>query len=579
MSAMPSSAANLLVATALLTGGAASLLPAQSAGAPASAPCDGKRVTRVDIRPDRPLFQGTASRWRHAARAIGLHHATTRPGVVAAFVALEPGAICTERRRAESERLLRAQPFIADAAVRAMPDGLDGVAILVETRDEMPVLVNAAFRGVAPRAFSLGSTNVAGEGLLLEASFARGYQYRSEVGGRIVSFATFGKPYVATIEGARYTVGQRLNVGLAKPFFTDLQKVGWHVGYLTADDYPRVRRPADDELALGVRQQRWDASAFARVFGVRTVGIVGLAASGVRLTPERTGIVIADTGLAPDTGSTLRNRYSAFRSTRVGGLAGARRLTYRTVRGFNGLTSNEDVASGWAGGLYVAKGLPNMGENDLFLSGVAYAGLAGERALLGSSWEMEGRRGQGLGYWDSVVGSSRTAFYLGGGPGFLFLAEDQLTGATRSLLPVQLALGDREGGMLGYHASSLAGAKRNIARAELRWSGEAIVRNADVGFATFTQVGSVWAGDAPYGSTATRATVGVSILAAYPTGSKRVYRADFGFPLTRRGEGGGKFEIFFSSQDRTQWFWREPSDVSYARTGPVPSSLFAFPTR
>jgi hypothetical protein len=576
---MPSSAIKVLLATALVTCGTASLLPAQRAGIPVNPPCDGKRVTRLDISAARPLFEGTAGKWRVAARAIGLHHTTTRPEVIEAFVSLEPGGICTERRRAESERVLRVQPFIAAATVRAIPDGPDGVAILVETRDEMPVLASAEFRGLAPRALSLGNTNVGGQGVLLQTNFARGYRYESEFGGRIVSFATFGKPYVATVEGARYIVGHRLNVGFAKPFFTDLQRIGWHVGYLTANDYPRLRRPAADELALGVRQQRWDASGISRVFGVRTVGLVGLAASGVRLTPERAGLVVSDTGLAPDTGTTLLNRYAPFRSTRVGVLAGARRLTYHTVRGFNTLTSNEDVASGLGAGLYVAKGLPSMGESDLFLSGVAYAGVASEQALLGSFWQVEGRRGQGQGYWDSVIGSSRTAFYLGSGPGVVFYAEDQLTGGIRSLLPLQLALGDREGGMLGYHSSQLAGAKRNIARAELRWSGEARVKKADVGVATFTEVGSIWAGDAPYGSTATRGTVGVSLLAAYPSGSKRVYRADFGFPLTRRGEGGGKFEIRFWSFDRTQWFWREPSDVSYARTGPVPASLFAFPTR
>src|SRR2546423_1301617 len=225
-SAMPSSGIKCLFATALLTGGAASSLPAQRAGAPVNPSCDGKRVTRIDIRPGRPLFEGTASKWRHAARAIGLHHATTLPEVIDAFIALEPGDTCTELRRAESERVLRVQPFIADATVRAIPDGRDGVALVVETRDEMPVLASAEFRGLAPRALSVGNTNVGGAGLLLEANFARGYRYQSEFGGRVVSFATFGKPYVATLEGARYIVGHRLNLGLAKPFFTDLQRIG-----------------------------------------------------------------------------------------------------------------------------------------------------------------------------------------------------------------------------------------------------------------------------------------------------------------------------------------------------------------
>ena len=71
----------------------------------------------------------------------------------------------------------------------------------------------------------------------------------------------------------------------------------------------------------------------------------------------------------------------------------------------------------------------------------------------------------------------------------------------------------------------------------------------------------------------------MSLLAAYPTGSKRLYRADLGIPLTRSGEGGGRIELRFSGEDRTGLFWREPDDVTRARTGTVPTSLFAFPVR
>jgi hypothetical protein len=192
---------------------------------------------------------------------------------------------------------------------------------------------------------------------------------------------------------------------------------------------------------------------------------------------------------------------------------------------------------------------------------------------------VEGRRGSGTKRWDSVIGSGRTAVYLGRGPGWIFIAEDQYSGGTRSLLPLQLALGDRQGGILGYRDSPLAGAHRNVVRTELRWTGAALVRNADLAFATFSQVGTIWAGDSPYGQSATRSSVGISVLAAYPTGSKRLYRADIGFPVTRRGEGGSGIEVRFTSEDRTQLFWREPDDVSRARTGTVPTSLFAFPTR
>ena len=552
--------------------------PGRTQSPPPAPACDGLRVSRYDIQPGRPPFSGQASRWRAAARAIGLHHATTRDGVIEAFLALHLGQPCTELRRAESERILRAQPFLADATVRTVPDGAGGVAVVVETVDEIPVLVNARFRGVAPRAFSLGNANLGGLGLLAEAMFERGYAYRNGYGLRVVQYAAFGRPYIASLEAEQQTLGHRVAAALEHPFYTDLQRIGWHAGYLTSNEYPGLRRPARDELALGVREERWEGSAITRVFGTSTVGLLGGAASGLRLTPQPRGIVVSDTGLATDTGTTLTNRYAPFRATRVGGLGGIRRVHFRTVRGFDGLTAQQDVANGAFAGLFVAKGLPSFGESDMFLSGVAYAGGGGAHVYYATLAQVEGRRGTGLNEWDSVIGSGRSALYLGRGPGWVILLDDQLSGGTRSLLPLQLALGDRQGGMLGYRSSALAGAYRNIARSEARWSGAALVRGADVGFAAFGQVGSIWAGDAPYGRTATRGTVGISILAAYPTGSKRLYRADFGIPLAHRGEGG-KIEVRFSSEDRTQVFWREPDDVSRARTGTVPTSLFAFPTR
>jgi hypothetical protein len=157
--------------------------------------------------------------------------------------------------------------------------------------------------------------------------------------------------------------------------------------------------------------------------------------------------------------------------------------------------------------------------------------------------------------------------------------SEEFSGGIRSRLPMQLTLADRIGGIRGYRGTPLAGARRNVVRAEGRWSGASVLQRADLGVAAFSELGSLWAGDAPYGWTGSRASVGISLLAAYPTRSKRLYRADLAIPLTRSGEGGGKIELRFSSEDRTERFWDEPQDVSHARTGVAPSTLFAWPTR
>ena len=58
-----------------------------------------------------------------------------------------------------------------------------------------------------------------------------------------------------------------------------------------------------------------------------------------------------------------------------------------------------------------------MGEEDVFLSGATYAGIARRGFLLANLAEVEGRRDNVTPGWNSIVGSTRTALYLGEGPG------------------------------------------------------------------------------------------------------------------------------------------------------------------
>jgi len=541
--------------------------------------CNGQTVTRIDIRPGRPPFEGTAAKWRAAARAVGLHHATTQLHVIRSFLALEVGRPCTEFRRAESERVLRAQPFIRDARVRLFADTGRGVAALVETTDEIPVLVGGRFRGITPDALSLGNANIGGLGLRAEAAWENARSYRTGYGGRLVAYSVFDRPYVMSLDAYRFRLGHELGVELGHPFFTDLQRISWHVGVWSSGGYPRFARPAGDPLALRIDDQRWDVSAVVRVFGTRTVGLLGGALTGRKVEPGAAGVVVTDTGFAADTGTTLRNRYAPFEVTRAGVILGLRRVRYVQVSGFDALTGTQDVASGLSGALFAARGFPGMGEGDVFLSGATYAGFARRGLLVANLAEVEGRRDRVTPGWNSVVGSMRTALYLGEGPGLVLIVSDELSGGLWSRLPLQLSLGTTRGGVRGYRSSALGGDRRNVARAELRYSRRSVVKGADVGVAAFTDVGTLLAGDAPYGWTGSRSSAGLSLLAAYPSGSKRLYRMDLAIPLTRSGEGGGRVEVRFGSEDRTTRFWEEPPDVARARTGELPSTLFAWPTR
>jgi hypothetical protein len=544
----------------------------------AEAGCDGRMVTRIEVHAGRPPFSGSAARWRAAARTVGLHHATTQRHVIEAYLALHVGRPCTEFRRAESERVLRAQPFIADASVRTVPDGSGGVAAIVETTDEIPVLVGGRFRGVRPDGLSLGNANIAGEGLRVEGGWESARAYHTGFGGRVAKYAALDKPYVASLQAYRHRIGYEADGELGHPFYTDLQRISWHVGLRNGEDYPHFNRPARDPLSLRIREQRWDVSGISRLFGTRLVALLGGAVTGRLVEPAAEGVIVSDTGFATDTGTALRGRYSRFKATRVGVIGGLRRVDFVTVSGFDALAGVQDVPRGVMAALFAAHGLGSAGESDMFLSAATYAGVVGRGGMLANLAELEGRRDMTTREWNSVVGSTRTALYLGH-QGRMLILSDEYSGGVRSRLPLQLTLSDRVGGIRGYRSSTLAGSRRNVVRGELRLSGASLVHRADVGVATFGELGSLWAGDAPYGTTASRGSIGVSLLAAYPTKSKRLYRADLAIPLTRVGEGGGRIELRFSSEDRTTRFWEEPNDVARARTGAVPSTLFAWPTR
>jgi hypothetical protein len=64
-------------------------------------------------------------------------HTTTQPNVIHRFLLLAEGDACDELRRAESERILRAQPFIAEATVRVVANANGGVDLDVVTTDEV----------------------------------------------------------------------------------------------------------------------------------------------------------------------------------------------------------------------------------------------------------------------------------------------------------------------------------------------------------------------------------------------------------------------------------------------------------
>src|SRR6266568_2123809 len=155
--------------------------------------CDGLPVQRVEVQTDRPKFRGPLAWWRRLARSFGLHHATTNAGLVRRFVSLDPGLACTEFRRSESERILRAQPFLADASVVTRQEG-ESIRVGVETTDEASIVGGARLHGAHLEALNIGTLNFRGAGMHVEGRWEQGGPYRDGIGGKVTHYQLLGRP-------------------------------------------------------------------------------------------------------------------------------------------------------------------------------------------------------------------------------------------------------------------------------------------------------------------------------------------------------------------------------------------------
>jgi hypothetical protein len=140
--------------------GSKEVLQAQSLGV-TPVPCKGQIISRIDVSA-RPPFEVKGSGFqRQIARKLGDLHATTNPNVVSRFLALRTGMACSELRRLESERILRAQPYLSDATITVYPDDAGGVYLSVVTVDEISLVLGGGGSSATPyvKSFKFGEEN------------------------------------------------------------------------------------------------------------------------------------------------------------------------------------------------------------------------------------------------------------------------------------------------------------------------------------------------------------------------------------------------------------------------------------
>ena len=542
-------------------------------------PCDGLIVRDVTIDAQPPDLSGFTRRWR-ALRFVNGLHVTSDPDMIRRFLILQVGEPCTELRRAESERILRAQPFLADATVLAIPDGGDGVRLQVTTVDEFSVVGAAMAASSAPfvKRIKAGDGNLLGEGVYAAVEWRDGVFYRDNFGGRVTDYQLFGRPYQVTIEGAREELGDHWSSEASHPFLTDIQRAAWRISGGESRGYFSFVREDGPNASLEYRRTYADIGGIIRIGEPGRLSLFGASLSRERELPGGTPVVITDSGLYADTSTALLGRYAGNRTARINALWGVRNVRFVRVTGFDALQASQDLRRGFQLGVLAGRSLSVLGstDDDIFVAADLYAGWAQRNTFIGLQFLGEGRQNYDENHWDGILGSGRAASYLKYAPDHMLITSFEFSGGWRHRTPFQLRLGDALGGVRGYGDSRVVGHQRGVVRIEERWSWRSLGRMADVGWAVYGDAGTMWAGEVPFGvDTPIRYGVGIGLLAALPARSRRLWRLDASMPLTHDEHAG--WEIRLTSSDLTRLFWREPQDVARSRERFVPASLFSWP--
>jgi len=543
-------------------------------------PCAGQTITDIVVTTQPPYtarLPGDLAVFSTLTRKL---HVNTKDAVVRRYLLLDVGEPCDELRRAESERIMRAQPFFVDARIAVMPDPRGGVRLEVDTRDEFSLFVepNVALGGPLVRGFKLGESNLAGGGVYASVQWANGGAYRDRIGARLEHYQFLGERNILRAFGTRAPQGYDFGLEMVRPYLTDLQRLAWRGKLGGTQTYERLISTNIEGSALKVNREFQDVGAVGRVGGVGNLKLVGASLSRELVTIDKKPVLLTREGFRTADSISFPSNYQDLDVTRLNALIGVRRLRFVRVAGFDALTGVQDLRVGVQMGLLIGRSLQWLGarDQDAFILGDIYAGYGNNSSFLGFQTLTEARRDRKANKWDGVLTSGRLAWYLKPSEKQLTLTELLWSTGTSVRVPYQLSFADPDGGLHGYRHSRTPGAHRLVLRTEERIRIPSRYRVADFGAAVFVEAGKLWAQDVPFAvASPIRGSVGLSIIAAVPPKSRRTWRVDFAMPVG--GDPNAAFEVRISNADRTRVFWTDPADMRRARERAVPTGIFAWP--
>ena len=462
----------------------------------------------------------------------------------------------------ESERILRALPFISDSDVYAVHVDENEVHVLVGTHDEWTLKLGGRFEfdeRLRITQVSFTEENVMGTGTLLGVYLIEEDE-RRDLGLQLRALQLPGTRLDGQVGGGRTRTGDFFYGSLNYPFVGEVGRWAFVESYSQREDLFRYASPAGSEFAhvnLPI-QTRWAATALARRFGTPgnlTVVGAGLSWEDIAFDgfPRDVTVVSgfdfshSDTADAATVGA-LQPQVNGRRTWRLNLLAGKRNIDFVTRKGLDALRGEQDVRVGTQALATVATTVgtpswaPDGGFHELRGTIALFAGAAGDHWIVNSELTVEAARPLSQsardGAFRDVLGEVAAYFYWQppGPPRHTLVLGLSGVGEWNSSLPFQLTLGGPYA-VRGYDRQDFPVARRFIAHMEDRIVlGGPFSELFDLGLTAFVDAGAGWAGSVPFGrDSGIRAAAGAGLRFGFPAGAKQVVRVDLATPL---GEGG-----------------------------------------
>jgi hypothetical protein len=509
--------------------------------------CHGELITEVVAHGARrpvlaenaefaPLVNGTMRRLQPL----------TPSHVVRNFVLLSAGDTCDEKRRSDSERILRAQPFISDVAIRAEPVGRDSVRLVVETIDEYMIFAEAWGLAGVPVGAEFGTGNLfdGARAVSLTAELGRG----DALGGgfKFTDYQAFGQPLQLALNVASRPLARYGSASLTRPFYTDFQPYAWLTNISQTRFYYAFHETGVGSVLLDYQQQSWAIGGLRRWPHDSRGFQIGAVATGTYSDPIAPVMLGVD-GPVPVSAPEILARYHSFSDFRVGVAAGYRDMRYIQIAGLSDLSATQDFGLGWQMTAMVLQGIgvfPNTPPDQVGVLNFFF-GAGSQLAQIRGGFELEARTVDGTSAPVTTLGSGAVVATLKTSLAHTTLLDLEVAGGANARIPMQLTFRDDDG-LLGYRSTDLGGGRRTIWRFEDRWLVPSPLSTAEFAVAALLQAGKLDAGDALYGvTTPWQYGAGFAVMAGLPRGSKHMVRLEFGWPLNPSGPRQMEFRISY----------------------------------